>query len=1704
MSKPSYFRAFAMYFNIGNAQTTRKKAALTSKWFKIQCLSPKHQDKSMDSSNLPKEDSYITNTGKTGKSLMKCFSCNNTVDWKEYNDALKKANFSKSKENLEKVYDLIENRSNINNPIEFVLKLLNKYKVKEEYIENFYNNKEIILNISGEDIKLKPNEIMGITETDFKDIIETIKNDKLSIGQKIYETMYLFENESPIKKIKRILDTSKKYLSQEEILFLETLIKNNKIESKDYSKIKTIEINISNALKKEWLEKDKKKTEISQYIVSFYKENGELSEYFLNRNIDKEVLKESDVYEINTQKMAELKRNLLKKYSKELLIETGIMNIIDGKEKFVFETHPVIVPLKTGSYLRGIQYRCKAKTDALSPGGTRFKTLGTKNSNFWENDVKTYTKVIIQEGYSDAMTMASILKKIGITNVKIIGVANATNPYNKTLNAKLQGKEIYKLLDNDSAGKSATKKLFNEMLNGLNEGKYKFKDISSILGKYKDLNEYFISENIETIEKDLMKILNNNDEKEIEIIKERKEEDKKKIIDDNTIIDIENLDKELYKETSSGKYIKLNKSQQIELLFDNGLSIENKGYTEDDIQFSNNFIYDEELYNGHKLIETNINKNFTFEEFKILLNKNYKILRMYNDINETEFELLKKEYLIIKEIHSKTSIENLDIFQYFTNMQQPIEYMLKNKIPFTLRGSAGASVILSRQIRMNKNTNAFDPVKHKDFIDFERFLNIDRKDSLPDIDIDVSSEYREEIRKECNYYIPKTKSGSRHLSRSYPISVKLRGKELETKDLPISDRYLEKFFPSFDILAMSMENIEEILDFTNLDTIDKESFFHYADKYLHVSTNEDELAGKIYHLIKDELKTSNDFISLAALNKTPFNANNFKFTKQYVERLKNREKNNTNLIFLKNTNGFIIYQEQLLEYLTLLGISGEKKQKIRKLNAKPHQLTEEAKKEIEDLFNEVKEAAYNYSGENKEEIKTIFEEQYINLKYNAYIFNFPHAVAYHNINMNLYFNEMDNLIKKLQTLNIELDIFQEKRNDFLNSSKEKQKQILENFQKKYKQLNTFEIEGLIRLSIEDYNKLNNLKKEQKNKKFPEKLPIESNTEEETLVDKKIEENSKDIPEETRNKFKENQKEEEFYIFKKSKTKKGQNYYILNKDLNTFLKEEKAFVENHKEKIRFYYDTNIFTVWDFKTKHQIEKRFELYKERLKEEIIKKQKDGNIIFNKKYNSLIYKLIKENKIKNIEWDKSLKVWVSNDEEELTKIIKIIKEDISKLDKYKSETSKIIDKKKSIKEPIDEEIYEKPIDEEIYEEPIDEEIYEEPINEEIYEEPIDEELIDEEIYEEPIDEEIYEEPINEEIYEEPIDEEIYEEPINEEIYEETTITEEFIIFDKNNISEDLINILLEINDENLLKISKEKISIKKPEKIKLIDDKEYVTILITKIKNDINMKKINIKDCESFNTYDLNDTITNFLKNLIQENNKTIFFDKSKVFIQNKGSIEKEDAEWNEKLIERIRKAINIEKKQYEDEKITDEPDEVYKSEEENKIKIEMTKKWVRISGEIEEGIIDWIQTKLIDEKKYEYIKIDSNKNILIQIADFNEIGKENLDYNFKILNRIKEKMNYKEPKNNKIIIKEDNEYIKIKGELSEDDKILLSSMKGNNIEYHENQDFWSLEINKENLTEKKIEENKKIVENFKKIYSYDYIDDRNPKTNKMKQPN
>lgn len=159
---------------------------------------------------------------------------------------------------------------------------------------------------------------------------------------------------------------------------------------------------------------------------------------------------------------------------------------------------------------------------------------------------------------------------------------------------------------------------------------------------------------------------------------------------------------------------------------------------------------------------------------------------------------------------------------------------------------------------------------------------------------------KEEIRKACNFKTPKTKSGQEHISRSYQIEAKLKEEKLESQFLPISDKYLEKFFPSFDILPVtSMENIREIYDFTNIKWIDMDSFFNFSEDYLHIKKESNNLIKEIYNILKDELQTTDDLIALMALNKTPFNANNFDFIKKYAARLKQRDKINTNFDFKK-------------------------------------------------------------------------------------------------------------------------------------------------------------------------------------------------------------------------------------------------------------------------------------------------------------------------------------------------------------------------------------------------------------------------------------------------------------------------------------------------------------------------------------------------------------------------------------------------------------------------------------------------------------------------------------------------------------------------------------------------------------------------------------------------------------------------------------
>lgn len=127
-------------------------------------------------------------------------------------------------------------------------------------------------------------------------------------------------------------------------------------------------------------------------------------------------------------------------------------------------------------------------------------------------------------------------------------------------------------------------------------------------------------------------------------------------------------------------------------------------------------------------------KNFSeYLELKNLCYKNFQI--KYGE-NEKAKERLDYELDVIK----KVSFEN-----YFLIVQDIVNYAKKNGIYIGAgRGSASGSII-----SYLLNITEVDPIKYG--LIFERFLNVERL-SIPDIDIDIESERREEV---INYIINK-------------------------------------------------------------------------------------------------------------------------------------------------------------------------------------------------------------------------------------------------------------------------------------------------------------------------------------------------------------------------------------------------------------------------------------------------------------------------------------------------------------------------------------------------------------------------------------------------------------------------------------------------------------------------------------------------------------------------------------------------------------------------------------------------------------------------------------------------------------------------------------------------------------------------------------------------------------------------------------
>ena len=1030
-------RLISNYFKISNA-------SIFSKWYKIACPSLIHEDNSKDSASIP-QTNIATNpkNGKTFKATIHCFSGGDAVNYLE----LKKA-----REETDKTlyYRLLEKRSNVNNPVEFILKMGIKYNLDINLLNDFFNNIPLVLNVKGNTFKHYPTDLMGISKNDLfllkTDMLNIINNynpnKEPTIGKYIDKTGYLFSSKNISQQIDDFKKGNQNYLNSDDKKKLDQLKNKDLSDKEKYQEMnpmrRKIQEKIRNKQKQEFILKGR----ILKSIYSFYKSNGYISEYYKKRGISETVLRNSNVLEINKEDIPKLINELKNKFGEDDLKKYGIL----GKD-YIFEEHSIILPLFNKPYIKGIQFRkdTENKTE-------RFKDILNTNENFMEDNLRNYSKVILTEGFSDYYSVLTMIEKSNLRGIKVVGLRSSDGKLPNGVLKIIENKEVFTILDTDNAGKTAMNNIYNQIIQNMKptyidennvekQNIIKMKNISSVL--LKELNDANELLNQELEGKDLNKgfkkkffqILIENSSKNQKIIKkvvnEPNDED---IIKDKSFLELDKNYSTKYLSTNQG-YLELNETQYIEYMLYKNFNLNVDNFSLKDIVIKKKEIPLEykKIYDGHIILNNFFQRDYNYNKFLNILKEYPELNQLYSDIQEKDLDKLALEYQIIDDIHNQTSISNLDIYEYFVEFKQIIDYLQKNNIPFTMRGSASSSLILSKEIMEFQDANTFNPLNHQDMCDFKRFLNIGRKNSLPDIDIDIPSEYREKIRKDLGGIVPLTKAGLTHISRNYTgIEIYLKNKKFETQYFPIKDSVLAKNYPSFDILPVSsIGNMKSIEDLTTLNDLDPYTFLKHNEKYLHLKLS-NKLIKKIHRIMKKNITSTKHFLHLISLNKTPFNLNDFAIIKEYSDRLSSKNIKWTNIDFLEETKGIIIYQEQLLKYLQLIGVDEDTQNQIRKLNTKPNKITDEEKKNIDKLAKIVENKVDEYQGEHKQEIIQIFEEQYINFKLNAYIFNYPHALSYHNINLNIYYQE---LIKGNEVFNrtkIPKELFERMQRMFVN------------------------------------------------------------------------------------------------------------------------------------------------------------------------------------------------------------------------------------------------------------------------------------------------------------------------------------------------------------------------------------------------------------------------------------------------------------------------------------------------------------------------------------------------------------------------------------------------------------------------------------------------------------------------------------------------
>lgn len=366
----------------------------------------------------------------------------------------------------------------------------------------------------------------------------------------------------------------------------------------------------------------------------------------------------------------------------------------------------------------------------------------------------------------------------------------------------------------------------------------------------------------------------------------------------------------------------------------------------------------------------------------VIENQNIKLKELiYDKINELQ---LSQEY-IDRAKKELSIIINKDFAGYFLIVADYVNYAKKNNIKI----GPGRGSCVSSLVSYLLNITEINPIQYN--LMFERFLSEDRME-IPDIDIDIESKKREQL----FMYLIDT-YGYNHVARfldNSKQSMHSSGVVISNLDLMKTDtkeesnmlvlqntqEEVEEVLVKFDILSSKVLSIIKELEIMTDDIVSiRDNNFNDTNVFKLLNTSLTagvfQVSSSLYkeRLPKLYINSIEELANALALIRAPFLS--IKADVQYI----NYNQKCIHPVYdkiTKNTNGILLYQEQLISLLCAFNFSLQDAYTMMKLLAKGKSI------------NTYKEFFFNQCDTHAKEIWNIITVM------GLYSFNKAHAIAY--------------------------------------------------------------------------------------------------------------------------------------------------------------------------------------------------------------------------------------------------------------------------------------------------------------------------------------------------------------------------------------------------------------------------------------------------------------------------------------------------------------------------------------------------------------------------------------------------------------------------------------------------------------------------------------------------------------------------------------